>query len=312
MILVTGSSGLVGQRACELLARAGHAVRPFDLQRSREEDVRHAEAMARALDGVSGVLHLAAVARVVDGERAPDLCRQTNIGGVKAALDAALARKGVRPWFVFVSSREIYGDAAVSPTVENSPYQPLNTYARTKVEGEMLTMAAREQGLVANVCRLSTVYGATDDYPDRLLPAFCRAAADGGDIRIDGHEVVVDPTHVDDVARGLLRLCEETAAGALLPPIHFTGGRGYSLPQLAALAVEAGDPATRLRMSAPRSYDVTRFVGDPSRAKALLGWSARISAEEGVAAFVNEFRDLAQTVVVPPLARREPLLLSTA
>jgi len=311
MILVTGSSGLVGRRVCERLAAAGHATRPFDLKGSSDQDVRSGAAVARALDGVTGVLHLAAIARVIDGERDPELCRQVNVGGVTTVIDAALARTGAKPWFIFVSSREIYGDAAVSPTTEDSPYRPLNTYARTKVEGEQLTFAARGAGLTANVCRLSTVYGAVDDYEDRLLPAFCRAAAEGGDIRIDGDRVVVDPTHVDDVARGIERLCLETARGALLPPVHFTGGKGYSLPEIAALAVAAGDPHTSVRMAPPRSYDVTRFVGDPSRAKALLGWTARISLEEGVAAFVDEFRERRAISTRAPLARAEARLAAT-
>lgn len=305
MILVTGSSGLVGRRVCQRLSAAGHAIRPFDLKRSSREDVRNAGAVARALKGVTGVLHLAAVARVLDGQRNPELCRQTNVGGVKNVIDAALARSDAKPWFVFVSSREIYGDAIVSPTTEDSPYQPLNTYAHTKVEGERLTLAAREGGLTANLCRLSTVYGSTEDYPDRLLPAFCRAAAQGGEIRVDGQEVVVDPTHVDDVASGIERLCEETARGALLPPIHLTGGKGYSLPQLAELAVAAGDAGVTVRTAPPRSYDVTRFVGDPSRAAALLGWSARISVEDGIAAFVEDFR--ARMPASPPIARPEAL-----
>lgn len=311
MILVTGSSGLVGRRVCERLAAAGRATRLFDLKRSSDQDVRSGAAVAHALEGVTGVLHLAAIARVIDGERNPELCRQVNVGGVKTVIDAALARMGAKPWFVFVSSREIYGDAAVSPTTEDSPYQPLNAYARTKVEGEQLTFAARGEGLIANVCRLSTVYGAVDDYEDRLLPAFCRAAAEGGDIRIDGNQVVVDPTHVDDVARGIERLCQETARGALLPPVHFTGGKGYSLPEIAALAVAAGDPRTRLRLAPPRSYDVTRFVGEPSRAKALLGWTAKISLEEGVTAFVDEFRERRAMSMRAPLTRAEARFAAT-
>jgi nucleoside-diphosphate-sugar epimerase len=289
MILVTGSAGLVGRGLCARLAELGLPVRPFDIKRAAGEDVREAGPVAAAVRGATGILHLAAVSRVIDGERDPENCRRTNLGGLKTVLDAALGAQH-RPWFVFVSSREVYGDAAAVPTGEDSPYSALNVYARTKVEGELMVTDARAAGLLANTCRLSTVYGSLDDHADRVLPAFCRAAATGGQIAVQGTDVVLDPTHVHDVVRGIVLLVEQTADRQVLPPIHFVSGRGLSIMELARLAVGAGNPATRISIQAPRSYDVKRFVGDPTRAKALLGWRSEISVESGVEAFVSDFR----------------------
>jgi UDP-glucose 4-epimerase len=292
MILVTGSAGLVGRHLCARLAMAGSEVRPFDLRRMASEDVRDADAVGHAVRDVTGIVHLAAVSRVLDGERDPENCRRTNLGGLKAVVAAALAAPR-RPWLIFVSSREVYGNAAERPTRENSPYLPLNTYARSKVDGERLVAEAREAGLRANVCRLSTVYGSIEDHADRVLPAFCRAAASGGHIAVHGTEVELDPTHVSDVARGLALLVEHTAARQALPPIHFVSGRGVSILELARLAIRSGDSATRIAIQAPRSYDVKRFVGDPDRARELLGWQTEISLEMGVRDFVADFRALA-------------------
>jgi nucleoside-diphosphate-sugar epimerase len=291
MILVTGSAGLVGRHLSAALAACGHRVRGFDLKHSPDENVVSRDAIERALSDVSGIVHLAAVSRVIDGERDPARCKQTNLGGLKVVIDAAL-RSRRRPWLVFASSREVYGDAAALPVQEDAPYQALNTYAKSKVAGERLVVAAREAGLLANICRLSTVYGAVEDHKDRVLPAFCRAAAEGGAISIQGADVVLDPTHIDDVAEGLTQLATQTAARETLPPVHFVSGRGLSLPALAELAVAAGDRATRIAVDPPRAYDVTRFIGDPSRAKALLGWTAKTTVEDGVARFVEDFRAL--------------------
>lgn len=292
MILVTGSSGLVGRHVCTALERAHHTVRQFDIERSPDEDVCNADAVAGALSGVSGVVHLAAVARVIDGERVPDRCRRVNVDGLKTVLDAVLHAPGRKPWVVFVSSREVYGNAAQSPTREDTALCALNTYAQTKIAGETLVEALRKAGVVANICRLSTVYGATHDYPDRVLPAFCRAAAFGGEIHVDGHNVVVDPTHIGDVARGLALLAGKTADGHLLPPVHFVSGRGYTLLRLAELAIAAGEASTRVTMRRPRDFDVSRFVGDPGRAEALLGWRAQTRVEDGIRNFVRDFRIL--------------------
>jgi len=79
MILVTGADGLVGRHICALLRGANIAHRPFDLKLSPSEDIRNRPAVAEALKGVRGVVHLAAVSRVVWGERDPMLCAATNV-----------------------------------------------------------------------------------------------------------------------------------------------------------------------------------------------------------------------------------------
>jgi nucleoside-diphosphate-sugar epimerase len=289
MILVTGSSGLVGRHICARLEGLNSTIRPFDLKRSVVEDVCNEDAIERALAGVTGIIHLAAVSRVVHGERAPAECHRTNVEGLQTVLTAALRARSI-PWFVFVSSREVYGNAPVSPTGEDTNFSALNTYARTKVAGERMVGAAREAGLTANICRLSTVYGSVVDHDDRVLPAFCRAAATGGDIHIDGEDVVLDPTHIDDVTEGLVLLAQQTAARELLPPIHFVGGQGYSLPELAKLAIGSGNRSPRIALRPPRSYDVKKFVGDPRRAKALLGWSAKTCTPDGMSKLVADFQ----------------------
>jgi nucleoside-diphosphate-sugar epimerase len=290
MILVTGAAGLVGRHVIDRLSARGLPVRTFDIRDEAREDVRDPDAVARAVRGVTGILHLAAVSRVIHGERDPEKCRATNLGGVKAVIDAALGER-IKPWLVFVSSREVYGDAAEVPAKEDAPYCPLNVYAETKVAGERMVLVARDAGLTANVCRLSTVYGSTNDHADRVLPAFCAAAALGGRIAVHGDEVVLDPVHVDDATEGLARLVEQTAAKEKLPPVHFVSGRGMSILELARMAVAAGDPATRISLEAPRSYDVKRFVGDPKRAAELLGWKAQIGIEDGIRRFVADFRE---------------------
>lgn len=290
MILVTGSAGLVGRHLCANLLGRGFAVRTFDIKHAPAEDVTCNRAVDGAVQEVSGIIHLAAVSRVIDGERNPDACQKTNIGGLTTLISASL-RAPRKPWFIFVSSREVYGNAAVTPASEDSPLEALNTYAHTKVAGEKLVAAAREAGLLANICRLSTVYGDLKDHADRVLPAFCRAAAAGARIRVQGADVVLDPTHISDVVNGLCRLVALTSRGEKLPPIHFVSGRGASLLELAQCAIAAGNRKTELAIEEPRAFDVSRFIGDPKRAERLLGWTAKTTLEEGVERFVQEFRE---------------------
>jgi len=291
-ILVTGCEGLVGSALTAWLRKqafhlTGLDVRARDLHRG---DVCDGGDVGRAFASCRGVVHLAAVSRVVWAEREPELCRSTNVGGTENVLRAALASR-LRPWVIFVSSREVYGQQDALPVDEDAPLRPVNVYGRAKVRGEELAIEARAAGLRTAIVRLSNVYGSTRDHADRVIPAFARGAVLGRRLRVDGAGHVFDFTHLDDVVRGLVGLVEAmTEGGAPLPPVHLLTGVPTSLRDLARMAIDAGGTDATIVEAPPRSYDVARFYGDPSRAHALLGWRARVGIREGVARLVEDFR----------------------
>jgi nucleoside-diphosphate-sugar epimerase len=47
----------------------------------------------------------------------------------------------------------------------------------------------------------------------------------------------------------------------------------------------------KIEEKAPRSYDVSRFCGDPSRAKSILGWEATTTLEQGIANFISDLKE---------------------
>jgi UDP-glucose 4-epimerase len=241
-ILVTGSRGLVGQTLIDHLRAGGRSIREFDIALEDTQDVRAAESLRSAVAGCAGVVHLAAISRVVWGERDPVLCRDTNIDGTRNVLRAVFEAN--RPWLLFASSREVYGTPPRLPATESDALAPINEYGRTKVAAETMIQAAMREGLVAGIARLSNVYGRTDDHADRVVPAFARAAALGTAMRVDGADHLFDFTHVEDTARGLLAMIALLDTGQRnLPPIHLLTGRPTSLGELAALANRVGGGA---------------------------------------------------------------------
>jgi nucleoside-diphosphate-sugar epimerase len=289
MILITGSRGLIGSATAKRLKSAGHAVRTFDVSDDLKQDICSPSALSKALEGVVGVIHLAAVSRVVWAQADPEKTWTTNVEALEGLLTAARAMP-MPPWMVFASSREVYGEPTSLPVAESAPLVPLNVYARSKVAGETMVRAAAADGLVANVARFSNVYGCIDDHHDRVVPAFARAAAKAGVMRIEGANHMFDFTHIADVARGLHLLVDATAAGERLDPVHFVTGEGTTLGQLADIAVRTGDGRVRQELAPPRNYDVARFTGDPRRAQETLGWTAEIGLAEGFAGLVDAFR----------------------
>lgn len=290
-ILITGSAGLVGTALAVILRSRGFPVRGLDLRDSTSTgDVRDPEAVRRAVSGCAGVVHLAAVSRVIWGEQDPVACRSTNIDGTRTVLDAAHEAPG-RPWLIFASSREVYGQPLRLPAGEDTPLAPVNVYGRTKEAGERMIAEARSHGLRAAVVRLSNVYGSLVDYPDRVVPAFARAAVAGAALRVEGSGHTFDFTHVDDTVRGIALLAELLDRGEPPPPpIQFLTGRATTLGELASLVVALAGGRSEILEAAPRNFDVAQFWGSPARARELLGWSPQVSLNEGISGLIAAIR----------------------
>ena len=290
-ILITGSEGLVGGALRTALEARGAEVVGLDLLGTGHEhgDVRSLRGVRKALDGCDGVVHLAAVSRVLWGERDPEGCWSTNVEGLGNVLRALDERKR-QPWLLFASSREVYGQPRRLPATEDTSLRPINVYGRSKVEGERLVDDARSRGLRAATVRLSNVYGSARDHADRVIPAFARAAVSGSSIRIDGAECTFDFTHSDDTARGMIGIIDLLELGETPPPIHLLTGTPITLGDLAILAIDVAGGNSPVAEAPARSFDVSRFHGDPSRARELLGWEPRVVLRKGLERLVRDFR----------------------
>jgi len=292
-ILITGSSGLIGSSLSPMLKAKGIETIPFDLHAPDNHfgDVRDIIQVRKAIQGCDGVIHLAAISRVHLGEQNPELCRGTNVQGVENILTAA-SESETKPWVIFTSSREVYGQPQSMPVAENCPLCPINVYGRSKAQGEELINAARQNGIRACTVRLSNVYGSTDDHADRVVPAFAKGAILGETLRINGADHTFDFTHTHDVCRGIALLAEHLRKGnATPPPINLVSGEPTTLGDLARLAIEMTTNGARIFHTQPRAFDVNRFIGDRSRALALLGWTPEISLKEGLEDLIQAFQD---------------------
>jgi len=290
-ILITGGLGLIGSALARRLRRDALACEVFDIANDGPNgDVCSPSALARRLDDCAGIVHLAAVSRVIWAQADPETCMRVNVDGTRNVLSTAAGRPpGKRPWVVYASSREIYGDAPHLPVDEDCPPAPLNPYGRSKVAAEALAMEARRAGLVIGIARFSNVYGSVHDHPDRVIPAFARAAALGGRLTVEGPSNVFDFTHVNDVVEGIVAYCSLLQDERACPPIHFVTGRPTTLGELADMAVALGGGRAEIRFRPPRSFDVSKFYGNPERARSLLGWKPTTQLPEGLKTLVADF-----------------------
>ena len=294
IILVTGSEGLIGRALRPRLAAQGQVVVGLDLalpaSHPEHGDIVDGADLVQRCREASGIVHLAAVARVSHAEADPARCRAVNVAGTENVIAAALAAPG-RPWVLLASSREVYGEPVRVPVVESDPIAPINVYGRSKAAGEAVALAGRRAGLRIAILRLANVYGSIRDHPDRVVPSFCRAAALGTSMRIEGAGYRFDFTHVADVVRGIEATVRELEAGRDdLPTLHLASGQATKLEDLAAMANAAGGGGSRIERLDNRAFNVSCFVGDPKRAGEVLGWRAEVPLTAGVDQLVADFR----------------------
>ncbi|MEI6805494.1 MAG: NAD(P)-dependent oxidoreductase [Myxococcaceae bacterium] len=294
-ILVTGSEGLIGTALSNNLENLGFVIRRFDKKfptyHPSHGNILSAAHLREAIDGCDGIIHLAAVSRVIWGQIDPNLCWATNSDGTIALLNAA-ARSQKKPWVLYASSREVYGNPKQLPAVETTSYNPVNIYGESKVDAEKAVLEARSNGLKTAIVRYSNVYGSLNDHHDRVVPAFCKAAALGKPIKVEGSENTFDFTHIDDTVEGTIKIIKKMINEAVnLPAFHLTTGKQTSLSKLAKLANNAGKKESQIIETPPRSYDVPRFYGDSSETQKYLDWKPRVNINEGVRKLTTLFRE---------------------
>jgi nucleoside-diphosphate-sugar epimerase len=170
-ILVTGNLGYIGTVLTEALQLKGYEVKGYDIgffkdlklidvQAPEEQiikDIRDVE--LKDVEGVDGIIHLAALCNDPLGELNPQLTLDINY---KACMKLArLAKEAGVKRFVYASSQSMYGISDISGELEedNSEKNPITEYAKTKwmAECELKEMASDD--FVVSMFRPSTVFG---------------------------------------------------------------------------------------------------------------------------------------------------------
>lgn len=173
-ILITGATGLVGERLtprlveagvdCRVLVRSGKPA-PHGAT-AVEGDLFDAASLEAAVAGVSAIVHLAAVFRTKD----TDLIWKSNLEGTRNLIAATqLHAPGAR--FIMASTSNVYDADAPRPSREDDPVEPKQAYPASKIAAEK---ALRESGLAWAILRLAFVYGDGDGHIESL-PAMTKA-----------------------------------------------------------------------------------------------------------------------------------------
>lgn len=167
-ILVTGATGLVGERLVPRLAETGEACRAL-VRPGREcpagvtaveGDLFDPASLAEAVTGVSAIIHLAAVFRTPDA----DLIWKSNLEGTRSLIVAAQAY-APDARFIMASTSNVYDKTSPRPARESDNVEPEQAYPASKVAAEKLL---RNSGLTWSILRFPFVYGDGDGHLQML------------------------------------------------------------------------------------------------------------------------------------------------
>jgi nucleoside-diphosphate-sugar epimerase len=293
--LVTGAGGFVGANLVRYLLKRGDE--PVAVIRPGSSSWRLTDAAPEVRVEMADLRRPGDVARVVAAV-APDVIFnlaaygayswQTNVDemlavNVRATETLLRAARRVGARFVHAGSSSEYGFADRAST-ERDPVAPNSYYAVTKVAATHLCrLAAQQHGQPAVTLRLYSVYGPWEE-PGRLMPTLVDRALDGTYPPLVDPQTARDFVWVDDVCDAFVR-----AALTALPHrgevINVASGVQTTLGWLVDIVrpLFAVDSHPVWDSMPGRAWDTAVWVGDPSTAADLLGWTATTSLQQGLA-----------------------------
>lgn len=314
--LITGGAGLIGSHIADrLLAEGFQEIVVLDnftrgrrqnlesaLRSGRvyviEGDIRDADLVLRAMDGIDIVFHEAAI-RITHCAENPRLAHDVLATGTFNVLEAAVKAKVKR--VVSASSASIYGQAEEFPTDEqHHGYGNRTIYGATKSYSEGLLRSFYEMyGLNYVALRYFNVYGPRMDafgvYTEVMIRWMERLASGQPCLILGDGAQTMDFVFVTDIARANLRAANSSITDDVL---NIASGTETSLTELAAvLGRVMGVNLPPEYGPARKATPVWRRLADVRKAQRQIGFTAKVSLEEGLRQLVHWWSQETKTPV---------------
>ena len=309
LVLVTGAAGFIGSNLVARLLADGHRVVAVDdLSTGRLENLAdaraagggrlqfdHVDVTSDAFDALvarmrpAAIVHLAAQVDVRVSVERPLEDARLNVLGTLQVLEAA-RRHGVRR-VAYAASIAGYGDppAELLPITEDVTTPPLSPYGASKrAAGDYVLAYGATHGVEGVVLTLANVYGPHQSTAGEggVVAIFAGRMLDGAPCTIFGDgEQTRDFVFVDDVVDAFARAL--TVPGAAGERLLIGTGSATTVNELFARCAQVTGYAHAPVHGPDRAGEVRHSIVDPSRAHAVLGWSAWTSLVDGVSATIG-------------------------
>ena len=300
-VLVIGGAGFIGSHVVEELlredvaeliiydnfTRGSHDNLAEALKDPRAKvyefggDILHSDILNRAMKGVDGVFHLAAL-WLLHCQEYPRSAFEVNVRGTFNVIEACIANKVTR--LVYSSSASVYGNAVEIPMTENHIYNNRTFYGATKIAGEQMCRAFYERyGLDYVGLRYMNVYGPRQDYKGAYIAVIMKILdrLDQGlspVVHGDGSQEF-DFIYVAEAARANVKAMQSGVSD------HFYNvgsGEGTTIKALTELILELTGCKLPIHYEPAGQTFVTKRIGDPTLAARDLGFRTSLDLRDGL------------------------------
>jgi dTDP-glucose 4,6-dehydratase len=308
-VLVTGAGGFIASHLTERMVQEGAAVRGLvhynalgsrgwlDESPLAEQvevlagDITDRDSVRRAMEDVDVVFHLAALIAIPYSYRAPESYVRTNINGTLNVLQAA--RDLGTPRVVHTSTSEVYGSALYVPIDEKHPLQGQSPYSASKIGADKMAEAFyRSFDVQVATVRPFNTFGPRQS-ARAVIPTIITQCLKTGEVHLGSLTPTRDMNFVANTVDGFVMAAQSPEVVGRT--VNLGSGREISIGDLANLIArltgidfEVESEAARLR---PEKSEVNRLLADHTLATELMGWTPRVSLEEGLEKTIVWIRD---------------------
>jgi nucleoside-diphosphate-sugar epimerase len=307
--LVTGCAGFIGSWITQTLVERGATVRGLDNFETGnrdnfahlagkfdfvECDLRDAEGVARACEGIDFVFHQGARPSVPRSVKDPRTSHTANLDGTFNLLEGARAARVKR--IIYAASSSAYGNQPGFPRVETMVPMPIAPYPVQKLAGEFYMKSYWQVYGIETVClRYFNIFGprqVPDSPYSGVMAKFTLQMMRGERPTIFGDgEQGRDFTYVGNAVSANLLALEAPAEKVAGRVFNVACGERHTLNKTFRVLAELLDFKEQPIYGPERTGDIQNSLADISAAREAFGYEPEIGFEEGLRRTVAWYRE---------------------
>ena len=299
---VTGGAGFIGSNLVKNLVERGNEIIVIDnlntgkkknvkknLKKINffEVDIRDFSTIEDIMKNVDGIFHEAALASVQDSFIIPDKFFDVNVKGTENIFKIG-KKLGIK--VVYASSSSVYGNPIQVPIKESDGKNPLNPYAKTKLEDDELAEKYARNDLKVIGLRYFNVFGPgqSKEYAG-VIKLFLERIQQGLPPLINGDGLQVrDFVYVDDVVNANMLAMESNVNGEFF---NIGTNSVVSVLDLATMIIKFSGLKLKPIHQPAVPGDVKATQADITKAKMMLKWKPTTSIENWLKSTVLDIKN---------------------